>query len=332
MSDYKQKAADIRRGLPASPEVVELVRYAALAPNGHNTQPWRFALHETGAKILPDFTRRTPIVDPDDHHLFVSLGCAAENFALAAQARLGPAEIAFEDKAVGVDFFKNGEVETELFKAIPARQSTRADYDGQPVSVDDLRLPKAASAIEGVSVRLITDQKELSQLTDFVVEGNSLQLDDLDFVGELKNVIRFNAAEALSTRDGLYAGCSGNPSLPGWLGRIIFPLVLRKKSETKKYVQQMQSSAGVAVFVGDRADPEHWVRVGRSFQRFALQATILDIRHAHVNQPVEVRSVRHEFADWLGAREARPDLVIRFGRGPRLPMSLRRPVQDVIVK
>ena len=33
-----------------------------------------------------DFSRRTPVVDPDDHHLFVSLGCATETLL---QAGLG---------------------------------------------------------------------------------------------------------------------------------------------------------------------------------------------------------------------------------------------------
>ena len=36
--------------------------------------------------IEPDLTRRTPVVDPDDHHLFVSLGCATENLVQAALA------------------------------------------------------------------------------------------------------------------------------------------------------------------------------------------------------------------------------------------------------
>ena len=40
------------------------------------------------SSIRPDVARRCPAVDPDDHHLFVSLGCAAENLALAA-ATLG---------------------------------------------------------------------------------------------------------------------------------------------------------------------------------------------------------------------------------------------------
>jgi hypothetical protein len=57
----------------------ELVRYATLAPSSHNTQCWRFKLEKNLISILPDFARRCPAVDPDDHHLFVSLGCATEN-------------------------------------------------------------------------------------------------------------------------------------------------------------------------------------------------------------------------------------------------------------
>ena len=64
----------------------DLVRQATLAASSHNTQPWKFTLAERSITILPDFTRRTPIVDPDDHHLFVSLGCATENLVHAALA------------------------------------------------------------------------------------------------------------------------------------------------------------------------------------------------------------------------------------------------------
>jgi hypothetical protein len=64
----------------------ELVRYATLAPSSHNTQCWKFGLQERAITILPDLSRRCPAVDPDDHHLFVSLGCAAENLAHAALA------------------------------------------------------------------------------------------------------------------------------------------------------------------------------------------------------------------------------------------------------
>jgi len=57
----------------------------------------------------------------------------------------------------------------------------------------------------------------------------------------------------------------------------------------------------------------------------------LGIRNALLNQPVEVSSLRPQFANFLGVGECRPDLVARFGRGPKLPSSLRRPVQAVPV-
>lgn len=59
---------------------LELLRYATLAPSGHNTQCWKFRIEQNSMLLLPDFSRRTPIVDPDEH-LFVSLGCALENLA-----------------------------------------------------------------------------------------------------------------------------------------------------------------------------------------------------------------------------------------------------------
>ena len=93
----------------------------------------------------------------------------------------------------------------------------------------------------------------------------------------------------------------------------------------------MRSSAGIAVFAGARPDKARWVAVGRSYQRFALQATALGIRSAMVNQAVEVTTVRSDFATALGMGGQRPDLVVRFGRGKAMPRSLRRPVSAVVM-
>jgi hypothetical protein len=74
----------------------ELVRLATLAPSSHNTQCWKFALQDKAITILPDLSRRCPAVDPDDHHLFVSLGCATENLVHAALAQGLMAEPRFD--------------------------------------------------------------------------------------------------------------------------------------------------------------------------------------------------------------------------------------------
>jgi hypothetical protein len=72
------------------------------------------------------------------------------------------------------------------------------------------------------------------------------------------------------------------------------------------------------------------VQAGRSYQRFALQATALGLRHAHLNQPIEVAATRPQLQSLLGLGERRPDLVLRFGYAPPMPRSLRRPVAAVI--
>jgi hypothetical protein len=73
------------------------------------------------------------------------------------------------------------------------------------------------------------------------------------------------------------------------------------------------------------------ILAGRACQRFALQATALGLKHAFINQPVEVASLRPEMATLVGLPGRRPDIVMRFGYGPALPFSARRPVASVIV-
>ena len=313
----------------------ELVRYATLAPSSHNTQCWKFALHGGGnaITILPDLSRRCPAVDPDDHHVFVSLGCAAENLVQAALAHGFKGEVSFDATrdVVHVALTPAPAQRSPLFNAIVSRQCTRGDYDGKPLSSDELALLERAGTANGVRMILLTERTAMERLLDYVVQGNTAQMADPAFVKELKAWIRFNGADAVRSRDGLYSVSSGNPSIPTWIGNLAFGLFFTPKSENDKYARQIRSSAGIAVFVGQATEKAHWVEVGRCYERFALQATALGIRNAFLNQPVEVASVRPQFADAVGLTGQRPDLVVRFGRGPALPQSLRRPVQAVLV-
>ena len=64
--------------------LLKILKYAAMAPSGHNTQPWIFKTGNESISILPDFTRALPVVDRDNHALYISLGCALENLIIAA--------------------------------------------------------------------------------------------------------------------------------------------------------------------------------------------------------------------------------------------------------
>ena len=312
--------------------VSELVRFATLAPSSHNTQCWQFAQHDSGLTILPDLSRRCPAVDPDDHHVFVTLGCAAENLAHAALAHGLHAEARFDTTrgAIHVALAPTPAQASPLFHAIPARQCTRGDYDGKPLSNKDLHLLEIAGTSNGVRLLLLTERQALERVLDFVLQGNTAQMADPAFVKELKTWIRFNGTDAVRTRDGLFSVSSGNPAIPAWLGNLAFEWVFTAQGENDKIARQTRNASGIAVFVGQAADKASWVEVGRAYERFALQATVLGIRNAFLNQPVEVVAVRPPFAAVLGLNGQRPDLVVRFGRGPTLPPSLRRPVASVM--
>ena len=312
----------------------ELVRYATLAPSSHNTQCWKFRLEDQAISILPDLSRRCPVVDPDDHHLYVSLGCAAENLAQTAKAHGLSGQITFNasgDGDVRIALKPSQATVTPLFEAIPHRQCTRTEYDSQPLSTAELKLLETAGTGDGIRVVMLTERAEMETVVDYVIQGNTAQMNNSAFIKELKSWIRFNDREAIRTGDGLSGRTSGNPSIPRWLGNLLFQLLLRVQAENDKFARHIRSSAGIAVFVSDVNDKAHWVEVGRCYERFALQATVLGIRNAFVNQPVEEASLRPDFARALGLRASRPDLVVRFGRGPKMPSSLRRPLEAVIV-
>ena len=191
-------------------------------------------------------------------------------------------------------------------------------------------LVKAAS-VPGVDLVLLTDRARIGQLRDLVLTGNSAQMANPAFVRELKSWLRFNPHQALRTGDGLYSVASGNPALPDWLGPYAFDWLSTAASQNDAYSRQIRSSAGIATFVGAGASPAHWAAVGQACQRFALQATALGLKHAFINQPVEVPALRPELARLVGLSGRRPDIVMRFGYGPTLPWAPRRPVSSVMM-
>lgn len=337
-ADYDRIACEIRRpgkeGNLGQLDSRELVRFATLAASSHNSQPWKFRMAKDSIRVLPDFTRRCPVVDPHDSHLFKSLGCAAENLVHAAGAQGQAAAVSFDpiEEAVVVHFERSPSARADdLFHAIPRRQCTKTTYDGSSLAGGEFKHLEQAAEGCGVGVIVLTSRPQLDSVTEFVTRGNQEQLADPAFRKELISWIRFNPGEAVRTGDGLSGRTSGQPSLPRWLAKPILGVVLTPKAQADADARNIRSSAAVVVFVADRDDKAAWVETGRAYERFALQATALDIRNAFINQPVEVQSLRPQFESWLGLSGRHALLLVRVGRAPLAPFSLRRPVDDVIL-
>lgn len=334
---YDKAASEMRRAAPARADGVldprELVRLATLAASSHNTQPWKFRIRQNAITILPDFSRRCPVVDPDDGHLFKSLGCAAENLVHAASAQGFAADVRFNpgESEIVVRLERSASVRgSDLYRAITRRQCVKKEYDGKSLDVSLLEQLEKAGRGQGVRTIMLTSDAHKRAITDYVTKGNVAQLTDPAFRDELVSWIRFNPSEALKKGDGLSGRTAGQPPLPTWLAKRIIGMVLKPKSQADADAKNIRSSAGVAVFVARADDKSAWVEVGRAYERFALQATALDVRTAFINQPIEVRTLRPQFESWLRLSGEHALLIVRFGHGPTAPFSLRRPVDQVI--
>lgn len=316
----------------AGRDATGLVHYAILAASSHNTQPWRFHLAPGRITLLPDLTRRCPAVDPDDHHLYASLGCAAENLVLAAQAAGYHGQVGFDDEAstVGVALQGTRANRSTLFDAIVLRQCSRSEYDGKVIPPDHLEQLVRAARGNGVDVSLLTDPQHKEQVAEYVTAGNDAQFGDAAWLAELKAWVRFSAREAVAAGDGLYGPVMGSPAVPRWLGECFMRFAFSARAQNAKDVRHIRSSPAIAVIHSGRDDKAHWVEAGRSVERLGLQAAALGLRTAFINQPVEVAGIRRQFTDHLGLGARRADFIVRLGYGPMMPRSLRRPVAQVL--
>lgn len=337
-AEYDRAASDIRRpGTELADGVLdarELIRHATLAASSHNTQPWKFSIRQNSIAILPDFSRRCPVVDPDDSHLFKSLGCAAENLVHAAAAQGFSADVRFDSGEGSVIVHLNRDTSaraTDLYRAITRRQCVKTAYDGKPLGGPELEKLEKAGEGQNVRIIMLLSAVQKNAVVDYVTQGNVSQLSDRAFRDELVSWIRFNPGEAMRRGDGLSGRTSGQPALPRWLAKGVMGMVLTPKGQADTDATNIRNSAGVAVVVSSRDDKAAWVEAGRAYEHFALQATALNVRTAFINQPIEVRPLRTQFESWLHLKGEHALLMVRFGHGPAAPFSLRRPIDDVVV-
>jgi hypothetical protein len=334
--NYDEQTNQIRKpfekNTTPSTQMRELVRYATLAPNGHNTQPWKFAIQENAIEIHPDFTRHLAMVDPNERELWISLGCALENLILSARASGYEPEVTYPDAAdfIHIGLTTNNPQGGALFDAIPLRQNTRSEYDGQHIKATDLDEIQALPLEPGVALHFVTTPTGIEKVLQYVNQANLNQYANKAFVDELIHWLRFTKKEALASLDGLYTRCTGNLEVPRWLGQMVVAGT-KPQGQADVDAKNLRSSPGAVLVASESDDKTAWVRTGQVYERMALKMTSLNIKSALLNQPIEVAEVRGQFQSAMGLAEALPQLLVRFGYADPMPRSLRHPVEQVII-
>ena len=310
-----------------------LVAQAVKAPSGHNTQPWKFRQNGSVVEIHPDFDRRLPVVDPDDRELFVSLGCATENLCLAAQNIGYESSVAVGDTGViAVTLTEEMDIKSNpLFEQIDLRQTNRSIYTGEEIALDALKRLQAIRSEDGVSVHYYARQtKQFNDIEQYVLQGNTRQMQNEAFKAELKSWMRFNKKHQDQTLDGLSYAVFGAPNVPRWMAEPIMSMAINTKTQNKADREKIASASQLVLFTTRENSRCEWVSLGRTLQRFLLTTTELGVAHAYLNQPNEEAEIASEMTRTLGLDGEYPTILLRIGYGKQQAYSKRRAVKDVV--
>lgn len=214
-----------------------LLRYAILAPCGHNTQPWLFKIVGNDTiELYADRSRTLPVVDPDDREVTISGGTvlyylrlAANHFGLTETVELLPDDKNNRDLLARISFKEEGDNEITLkqnqqnvssFEALTKRRSNRSPFENKKLPDDLLVSLKDIARAYSTWFDIIDDELHKNGLADLISQGDKIQLSDKKFRRQLAAWIHPNRSH---TRDGMPGYAHGIPDIASYVG----PLLIR---------------------------------------------------------------------------------------------------------
>lgn len=311
-----------------------VVACAVLAPSSHNTQPWRFTVSDNAIELHADRARALPVADPQDRELTISCGAALYHVR-AAIRRFGYeplvdrrpsdgsadllARVRFGSESAATDR------ELELANAIRHRHTNRRAFEDRPLPPDLIQALAEAATKEGAWLEFVDGDKK-RVLADLIAQGDRIQGSDRAFRRELAQWINPNRS---SRTDGMPGYAHAMSDLMSNLG----PLMIRRfdwgKRQAAKDRQLALDSPTLVVLGTDSDGVLDWIRVGEALDRVLLRATAGGASAAFLNQPIQVEELRPAVAD-LVERGGYPQVILRFGFGPKARPTPRRSAREVM--
>jgi nitroreductase len=330
---------------------------AVLAASPHNTQPWQFEVSTAAISVYADRSRHLGSFDPFRREMHLGLGCAIENFVLAARTlgiaadvqvlngRLGlspgPQPVMAARIALGPDQPSRD----PLFDAIPKRRTNRGPYRDQAIASE--RLHELANLVSGPTLRVVflSDAIVRREVGALIVEATQRIIADPEMSRDSFRWIRTGRRDVLAQRDGVTIDTAGVSRLQTVAAKILPNLdaaaIDRIWLDATRATQTATAPVFGAILVPDRLDMAQAITAGRAWQRLHLAATAQGLAAQPLNQPVEMidrnqmLGRQDEFGSALASllRESgwEPTFVFRLGYAAReAPHSPRRLLEDVV--
>lgn len=322
--------------LPAglSPDEVSILSYAALAPSGHNTQPWTVSVMDRGHwRIGSERQRWLPAVDPANRETMLSIGAFMENLMTAAHATgygieyTVIARAATDAQLIDLHLHKDRTAEYPMAR-LTTRRTVRGGYEDTRIKIEDLRAVTGRSKDFIYFARDTAPARFLAQAT---IEANRKQAYRDAAQAELANWIRWSKAEQEGFRNGLTPAGMEITGLAGWYVSTFYnrESALKKgfrETGIQQVVERVAQGAGWLVMTGTPG-VAGWIESGRLFQRMWLKLRERTLAIHPMTQLLEETPGTQTITRALGI-DGVPQFILRVGyvRSYPDPVSPRMPV------
>jgi nitroreductase len=313
------------------------VKYAVLAPSGHNTQPWLFEINEDEMSInlYADRTRALPVIDPDDTELIISCGTALENLIVAMKYFEYFAEVEYFPSETDNDFlakikpiigYEPDDEDKKLFNAIKNRHTNRMPFADDTIDGLKLQKLKSIASEEHINFYIIEDEGIREEVIKIIENGDKVQAANKSFCRELAQWVHPNRT---NSKDGIPGYAFGMGDLisfgsPFFIGNLNWGDIQAGRDRNL-----VKGSPVLAVMESKNDNPVDWLRTGMALEKLLLRASSEGIAASYLNQPIEVPELRKKLKELLGLK-GHPHLIIRMGYGKEVKPTPRRDIEEVI--
>ena len=307
-----------------------MLRAAVAAPSMHNTQPWRFRFTGRLVEVYRDRERELPAEDPSRRMLFVSLGAAIFNLRVAAAARGIGSQVRHlidrrrPDLVAEIELCAplTGPV-AELAPYLTLRRTNREPFSEQRVPAQVRALLRLSARVEGAELRWLDRQSRRWWLR--MATNEAVIADDEN---EARTAERRRWVGGDRDVDGVPSSALG-PRIAG--GETVVRELAATDADAARPVADFEREPQLAVLTTRYDGPIEWLRAGQAMERVLLEATAHTVSTSLLNQGLEHESLRWQINDPLCEWQC-AQAVIRFGYGPPVPPTPRRPIADVLIR
>ncbi len=316
-------------------QMLFLIRYAALAPSSHNSQPWSFRVTRDGVEVFADYSRHIAIADPLDRELLMSVGAAITNFRVAAAHFGFESTVMYQDRpeeSLPVALIAVRETCAppaalrRLFPAITQRRTDRGAFEPREIETTALSQVNEFIASHSSFVHYLVPQ-DRDRAADLVERADRVLLKSEGFRGELAEWVR---AVATKAGDGI---CADGFGIPNPLAAVT-PWFLRRfdvSAIQAKHDRDLVEHAAALLVITAEDDRVSLIRAGETLESLLLLLTRLNLHYSFVNAPVEVATLRSEL--WATIRSPHPpQLLLRIGYAHTVPRAQpRRETAQIVI-